>query len=72
MKTTNEQLIAQGSEFRLIKVIYEFRHSKMGFQNQITIEARTPEEAIEGAKREIAQCYGSKMSPRFTYKTLPI
>jgi hypothetical protein len=72
MKTTNEQLIAQGSEFRLIKVVYQFRHSKMGFENQITIEARTPDEAIEGAKLEIVKTYGKSMSPRFTYKTLPI
>jgi len=57
------------SEFKRIPILYNFRHSKMGFQNQVTVTARNNEEAIEAAKREVSEVYGSKMLPRFTFKT---
>jgi hypothetical protein len=56
------------SEFKRIPILYNFNHSKMGFQNQITVTARNNEEAIEAAKREVSQVYGSKMLSRFTFK----
>ena len=58
------------SEFKLMKVIYQFRHSRMGFENQVTVTARNEEEAITAAKNEISAAYGSKMLPRFTFKNL--
>jgi hypothetical protein len=39
----------------------------MGFNNSISVEALNPEHAKENAKREVSQCYGSKMLPRFVF-----
>ncbi len=58
------------NELRRVKVIYEFRHSKMGFQNQVTVDAISDNHAIENASREVSEVYGSKMLPRFTFKVL--
>jgi hypothetical protein len=55
---------------KYIKVIYEFRHSKMGFQNQITVDALNEEHAIENAKKAVSEAYGSKMLKRFTFKII--
>ena len=51
-----------------ITVTYFFHHSKMGFSNQITVDALNEEHAIENAKREVAMAYGSGMLKRFTFK----
>lgn len=51
-----------------ITITYEFNHSKMGFQNQITVEANCHEQAIEKAKKEVAMCYGSAMLKKFSFK----
>lgn len=51
-------------------VVYQFRHSKMGFQNSVTVEAINKEQALEKAKQEVSQCYGSAMLKRFTFKPL--
>ena len=63
-----KQLINLSSEFSIYKVVYTFNHSKMGFNNQISIEARNIEEAIEKAKIEVSNVYGSKMPNRFSFK----
>ena len=55
------------SNFKLYRVVYTFKHSKMGFNNSISVEALNPEHAKENAKREVSQCYGSKMLPRFVF-----
>lgn len=49
-------------------VIYTFKHSKMGFNNSITIEALNKEQALEKAIAEVSQCYGSGMLKRFSFK----
>ena len=51
-----------------VTIIYFFNHSKMGFSNEITVDAINDEQAIDKAKYEIACVYGSKMLPRFTFK----
>jgi hypothetical protein len=56
------------TEFNLYTVIYEFKHSKMGFQNSITVCALNPEMALNNAKSEVSGCYGLKMLPRFAFK----
>ena len=56
------------SEFSIYKIVYTFNHSKMGFNNQISIEARNREEAIYKAKIEVGNVYGSKMLNRFSFK----
>lgn len=56
------------TQFKNYTIIYEFKHSKMGFSSQITVSALTTDQAIENAKREISAAYGSKMFPRFTFK----
>lgn len=58
------------SEFKIFRVIYEFRHSKMGFQNSVTVESLNEQQAIEQAKREVSQVYGSKMLPRFIFPSV--
>lgn len=50
-------------------VIYEFNHPKMGFQNSITLDANSPNEAIEKAKEEVSTTYGPKMLKRFSFKS---
>jgi hypothetical protein len=56
------------SEFKIYRIIYNFNHSKMGFQNSITVEARNQKEATEIAIKEVEDCYGSKMIKRFSFK----
>lgn len=50
------------------KIVYSFNHSKMGFNNQITVEANCYDQAIEKAKKEVSMCYGSKMLKKFSFK----
>lgn len=49
-------------------VIYTFKHSKMGFNNSITLDAINEDTAIEKAKHEVSMCYGSGMLKRFSFK----
>ena len=55
------------SQFKLYCVGYSFNHSRMGFNNSITVEALTPVEARLKAELEVSMCYGSKMLKRFTF-----
>ena len=50
-----------------VTVIYTFKHSRMGFNNSITVEAISDEHAIDNARREVSGAYGSKMLNRFTF-----
>lgn len=61
------QTLAQ-SAFSFYTVVYQFRHSSMGFQNSITVEALNAEEATNKATIAVSECYGSKMLKRFTFK----
>jgi hypothetical protein len=49
-------------------VIYEFKHSKMGFQNEVTVDSLNEEHAIENAKQEVAKIFGKGMLQRFIFK----
>jgi len=49
-------------------IIYTFKDSRMGFNNSITMEAQNQDQAIEKAKKEVAQCYGSQMFKKFSFK----
>lgn len=55
---------------RPIRVTYDFIHSRMGFQNSVTVTAFNNEDAISRAKQEVAQTYGSKMLRNFKFKIL--
>ena len=56
------------SMFKRFTVTYNFKHSKMGFQNQITVEALSEADAIKLAQTAVSECYGSKMLNRFTFE----
>ncbi len=58
----------KNSQFSKYTVTYTFKHSSMGFQNQITVEALDETSAIDLAKIAVSECYGSKMLPRFTFE----
>ncbi len=58
-------MINQSTKFQ---VLYNFRHSCMGFQNSITVEAINEQQAIEKARKEVSMCYGSGMLKNFTFK----
>jgi len=49
-------------------IIYNFNHSKMGFNNSITVIALNVDAAIEDVKRQVSEVYGKKMLPRFSFK----
>lgn len=49
-------------------IVYSFNHSKMGFNNSITVSALSREAAIELAKKEVAMVYGSDMLKKFSFK----
>lgn len=51
-----------------VTVVYNFNSSMMGFNNCITVEAISDEQAIEKAKKAVAECYGSGMLKKFTFK----
>lgn len=53
------------------RIIYSFHHSKMGFNNSITVEAISVDHAIENAKREVSMAYGKDMLKRFSFKPDP-
>jgi len=54
------------------RIIYSFHHSKMGFNNSITVTALNLDSAIEDAKKQVSEVYGSKMLPRFSFKPDPV
>ena len=66
-KLTDMKNLAQ-SAFSFYTVVYQFRHSSMGFQNSITVEALNAKEATIKASAAVAECYGSKMLKRFSFK----
>jgi len=51
-----------------VKVIYFFNHSKMGFSNEITVDAISNEQALDKAKYEVSGVYGSGMLKKFSFK----
>jgi len=51
-----------------VTVLYNFNHSKMGFQNSVTVDAINDEQAIDKAQTEVAGVYGSAMLKRFSFK----
>ncbi len=60
------------SQFKKYRILYNFNHSKMGFQNSLTVIALNVDSAIEDAKRQVSEVYGSKMLPRFSFKPDPL
>ena len=50
-----------------VTVTYWFNHSKMGFNNSITVDAINNQQAIDKAQYEVAGVYGSKMLKRFSF-----
>lgn len=50
------------------RIDYYFNHPKMEFQNSITVEAITVDEAIVKAQTEVKSCYGESQYKRFTFK----
>lgn len=50
------------------RIDYTYNHSKMVFQNSITVTANTVDEAIVKAQTEVKECYGENQYKRFTFK----
>lgn len=53
-------------------IIYQFNHSKMGFQNSITVKEFTLEDAMKNAKEQVSEVYGSDMLKKFSFKPDPL
>lgn len=68
---TQECMIA-GRRLKKYRIIYSFNHSRMGFNNSVTVDAFSIEHAIGLAKIEVAGVYGSGMLNRFSFKPDPI
>ncbi len=67
-----DKIMHDGGKFKTnnmkkITVVYEFKHSKMGFQNSITVDANDNESAIEKAKEAVSEVYGSDMLKKFSF-----
>ncbi len=60
------------TQFKKYTIIYTFNHSKMGFNNSITLVSLNVDMAIEEAKKQVSEVYGSKMLQRFTFKPDPV
>ncbi len=60
------------NKLKKYRIIYSFNHSKMGFQNSITVTAFNVDKAIEDAKKQVSEVYGSAMLPRFSFKPDPV
>ncbi len=56
------------TKFKKYRILYNFNHSRMGFQNSITVISLTVDMAIEDAKKQVSEVYGSKMLQRFSFK----
>jgi hypothetical protein len=54
------------------KINYWYNHPRMGFSNSITVTAKTVDEAIEVAKKEVKETYGETNFERFSFKPCPI
>jgi len=61
-----------GQRLKKYTIIYSFRHSKMGFNNSLTVDAFTLDEAIEKVKKEVSMVYGTGMLKRFDFKPDPL
>lgn len=49
-----------------VTFVYEFKHPRMGFTNEITINnANDEKHAIERAEKELKRVYGEKLFKRF-------
>jgi hypothetical protein len=57
------------SNLKKYRILYTFNHSRMGFQNSITVIALDEEAATQDAKKQVGEVYGSKMLPNFSFKT---
>ena len=49
-------------------VIYTFHHSRMGFQNEITIETISEDHALVAAMEDVTKVFGKSMFKRFSFK----
>jgi len=56
------------TQLQKFTITYTFKHSSMGFNNSITVEALNKDQAIEKAKHEVQMCYGSSMIKKFSFK----
>jgi hypothetical protein len=56
------------SKFKKYRILYNFNHSKMGFQNSITVIALNVDDAIKDAEKQVSEVYGSAMLKRFSFK----
>lgn len=59
------------SQFKKYRIIYSFNHSRMGFNNSITVIALNVDDAIKDATNQVKEVYGSNMINRFTFKPDP-
>jgi hypothetical protein len=59
-------------QLKKYRIIYNFNHSKMGFNNCLTVIAFNVDEAIQKVKNEVAGVYGTKMLTRFSFKPDPL
>jgi hypothetical protein len=57
--------------FKKYRILYSFHHSRMGFENSLTVEALNVDQAIEKVRAEVAGAYGSRMLKRFSFKPDP-
>lgn len=67
-KEISKECMIPGRRLKKYAILYSFNHSKMGFNNSMTIEAFSIEHAIGLAKIEVAGVYGSGMLNRFSFK----
>ena len=56
------------TQFKKYRIIYSFNHSKMGFQNSITVTSINVDLALIEAKKQVIEVYGSKMLKNFSFK----
>lgn len=55
-------------ELKKYTVIYNFHHSRMGFNNSLTTEQLSENHALVYVMEEVKKVYGAKMFKRFTFK----
>jgi len=65
-------MTSQNCSLKKYRIIYNLNHSTMGFNNSLTVDAFTVDEAIEKVKNEVAGVYGSAMLKRFSFKPDPL
>jgi len=68
----NTYMTSQNCRLKSYRIIYSFNHSKMGFNNSLTVDAFTVDEAIEKVKNDVAGVYGNAMLKRFSFKPDPL